>query len=222
MNVVDLSHVLAESMPVYPGTKPPRIVDSCTIRRHGFAEKLVSLYSHTGTHIDAPGHILGGGAAGLDDFAAGHFLGPGRVLDVSAVQGAPIEIAHIEEHEAELRNVEYALLHSGWARYWGDAQYFASYPVLSAAAAAWLAGFNLKGIGVDMISVDAPRSTAMTIHKIFFEKNMVIVENLTGLEALIGKEFVFSCLPLKWAAGDGSPVRAVAMIGEPSSGRPIS
>jgi len=211
MNVVDLSHVLAESMPVYPGTKPPRIVDSCTIRRHGFAEKLVSLYSHTGTHIDAPGHILGG-AAGLDDFAAGYFLGPGRVLDVSAVQGAPIEIAHIEEHEAELRNVEYALLHSGWARYWGDAQYFASYPVLSAAAAEWLAEFNFKGIGVDTISVDAPRSTAMTIHKIFFEKNMVIVENLTGLEALIGKEFIFSCLPLKWAAGDGSPVRAVAMF----------
>jgi len=212
MSVVDLSHFLAESMPVYPGTKPPRIVDSCTIRRHGFAEKLVSLYSHTGTHIDAPSHIFKG-AAGLDDFAAGHFLGPGRVLDVSAVQGAPLEIAHIEKHEAELRNVEYALLHSGWARYWGDAKYFTSYPVLSAAAARWLAEFNLKGIGVDMISVDAPRSIAMAIHKIFFEKNMVIVENLTGLEALVGREFIFSCLPLKWAAGDGSPVRAVAMIG---------
>lgn len=212
MNVVDLSQILAESMPVYPGTKPPRIVDSCTIRRHGFAEKLVSLYSHTGTHIDAPGHILDG-AAGLDDFAAGHFLGPGRVLDVSAVQGAPIEIAHIEKQAAELGCVEYVLLHSGWARYWGDAKYFASYPVLSAAAAEWLAEFNLKGIGVDMISVDAPRSTAMAIHKIFLEKNMVIVENLTGLEALVGREFIFSCLPLKWAAGDGSPVRAVALIG---------
>jgi len=67
-----------------------------------------------------------------------------------------------------------------------------------------------------MISVDEMASTAMTIHRIFFEKNMVIVENLAGLEVLIDKEFVFSCLPLKFAAGDGSPVRAIAMIQEES------
>jgi len=211
MNVVDLSHVLAESMPVYPGTEPPRIVDACTVAQHGFAEKLLSLYSHTGTHIDVPGHILAS-AARLDDFTAGHFMGPGCVLDVSAVQGAHIEIADIKKYEARLRNVEYALLHSGWARYWGDEKYFDAYPLLSEAAARWLTGFNLKGVGIDMISVDSLDSTAMTIHRVFFEKNMVIAENLAGLEALIDKEFIFSCLPLKLAAGDGSPVRAVAMI----------
>jgi kynurenine formamidase len=211
MNVVDLSHVLAESMPAYPGTKPPRIVDACTVAQHGFAEKLISLYSHTGTHIDVPGHILAH-AAKLDDFNAGHFVGPGCVLDVFAVPGANIEIADIKKYEARLRSVEYALLHSGWARYWGDAKYFNAYPVLSEAAAQWLTGFNLKGVGLDMISADEMDSTAMTIHKVFFEKNMVIVENLADLEALIGEEFIFSCLPLKVAAGDGSPVRAVAMI----------
>jgi arylformamidase len=211
MNVIDLSHVLAESMPVYPGTKPPRIVDACTIAQHGFAEKLLSLYSHTGTHIDVPGHILAR-AAGLGDFAAGDFLGPGCVLDVSAVPGNRIEIADIQAQEMRLRNADYALLHSGWARYWGDPKYYEDYPVLSETAARWLTEFGLKGVGIDMISVDEMASTAMTIHRIFFEKNMVIVENLSGLEALLGQEFIFSCLPLKLAAGDGSPVRAVAMF----------
>ncbi len=212
MNVIDLSHVIAESMPVYPGSEPPRIADACTIARHGFAEKLLSLYSHTGTHLDAPGHILEG-AAGLGEFAAGHFMGPGHVLDVSAIRGGTIEISDIEKHEAALLSADYVLLHSGWARYWGDSQYYGSYPVLSDAAARWLARFHLKGVGVDMISVDSLKSDAMSIHRIFLEKNMVIIENLTGLEALVGRTFIFSCLPLKWAAGDGSPVRAVAILG---------
>jgi kynurenine formamidase len=45
-----------------------------------------------------------------------------------------------------------------------------------------------------------------------FAKNMLVIENLTGLEELIGRKFVFSCLPLNIADGDGSPIRAVAVI----------
>jgi arylformamidase len=211
MNVVDLSHFIAESMPVYPGSEPPRIVDACTVAKNGFAEKLLSLYSHTGTHIDAPGHILAG-AATLDKFAVGHFLGPGCVLNVSGVKGTRIEISDLEKEKERIAAAEFVLLHAGWAQYWGDPRYFSAYPVLTAAAAHWLAGFDLKGIGVDMISVDEMNSTAMAIHKVFFAKNMVIVENLANLEALLSREFMFFCLPLKIAGGDGSPVRAIAIL----------
>jgi len=41
---------------------------------------------------------------------------------------------------------------------------------------------------------------------------MVIIENLARLEPLIGKEFIFSCLPLKIVDADGSPIRAVAIV----------
>ena len=40
---------------------------------------------------------------------------------------------------------------------------------------------------------------------------MIIIENLTGLEQLMNKEFWFSCFPLKIEEGDGSPVRACAI-----------
>lgn len=211
IEVIDLSHYICESMPVYPGTEPPRIVDACTIAKNGFAEKLLSFYSHTGTHIDAPGHILTGSPR-LDDFAASHFMGPGLVMDVSAVRGTGIEIADLEKYEKRLHGVHYALLYSGWARQWGGAGYFGDFPVLSTAAAHWLAGFPLKGIGVDMISVDGMDSPTMEVHKTFFAKKMLIIENLVNLETLIGKKFIFSCLPLKIAAADGSPVRAIAML----------
>ncbi|MCG2810511.1 MAG: cyclase family protein [Candidatus Aminicenantes bacterium] len=213
MTVIDLSHFISGSMPVFPGTEPPKIVDARTVAKNGFAEKLLSLYSHSGTHIDAPGHILAG-AATLDELAVDRFLGPGLVLDVAAVRGGKIEIADLEPYKESLNGVEFALLHSGWARHWGEARYFSSYPVLSRNAAQWLTGFRLKGFGVDMISVDEVESTSVPVHKVFFAKNTIIIENLDNLGALIGKEFIFSCLPLKIAGGDGSPVRAVAMIKE--------
>lgn len=213
MTVIDLSHFISGSMPVFPGTEPPRIADAFTIAKHGFAEKSFQIFSHVGTHIDAPGHILPG-AATLDELAVDRFLGAGLVLDVSAVKGDKIEIADLEPYKESLNGVEFALLHSGWARHWGGDQYFSSYPVLSLEAARWLAGFRLKGIGVDMISVDEVESTSVPVHKVFFANNMIIIENLDNLGALIGKEFIFSCLPLKIAGGDGSPVRAVAIIHE--------
>ncbi len=53
MKVVDLTHTLRENMPVFPGTEPPKIIDGNTIERDGFAEKILTFYTHTGTHIDA-------------------------------------------------------------------------------------------------------------------------------------------------------------------------
>jgi arylformamidase len=211
MDVIDLSHIISESMPVYPGMRPPQIIDACTIAKQGFAEKLLGFYSHTGTHVDAPGHILAG-AATLDRFAAGDFIGPGCVLDVSRVKNGQIEIADLRGQEHELKKAAFALLHSGWARHWGNAGYFSHYPVLSPAAARWLAGFALKGVGVDMISVDEMNSTALVVHKVLLAKNFLIIENLAHLETLIGKKFTFTCLPLKLKDSDGSPVRAVALL----------
>jgi kynurenine formamidase len=210
-DLVDLSHPIEESMPFFPGTEPPKIVDSFTIPGNGFAEKGLRLLSHTGTHVDAPCHLLAG-AATLDELGPGHFYGPGRVLDVSHVLGRPIAIADLRREEAAIAAADFVLLHSGWHRYWGEAGYFGAYPVLSPEAAAWLSGFGLKGVGVDTVSLDEVDSTALVVHRTFLAKNIVLVENLANLKTLIGRNFIFSCLPLRIAGGDGSPVRAVAIL----------
>lgn len=211
MQVFDLSQEITGSMPVYPGTEPPCIEEACTIATHGFAEKRISLFSHTGTHIDAPGHILEG-ASRLDRFEAGHFAGPGCLLDVSGCAAAGINKAVLQKHEKRIASVRFVLLYTGWAKYWTQPEYLAGYPVLTIPAARWLAGFNLHGIGVDAISVDEMNSPDMPVHRVLFENNLLVIENLTGLDALPDRDFLFSCLPLKLAGGDGSPVRAVAMV----------
>lgn len=211
LDIIDLSHFISAAMPVFPGTEAPRLDEAFTIERNGFAEKMLHLVSHTGTHIDAPGHILSG-ATRLDGFAIDRFLGPAVVLDVSAVRQRSIEISDVESYGSRLRNADFALLHTGWAEHWGAPEYFSPYPVLSPAAAQWLAGLGLKGLGVDTISVDAIDSTTLPVHRAIFAQSMVIIENLADLQPLLGKEFVFSCLPLKIVDADGSPIRAVAIV----------
>lgn len=211
MTIIDLSRVVEEAMPVYPGTEPPRLEPGCTVAADGFAETRLRLYSHAGTHLDAPGHLRQG-APRLADLDAGRFVGPGLVLDVSGVRGRPVEIADLEPYGPALEGIEFALFHSGWARYWGEPRYFDGYPVLSAAAARWLAARPLKGVGVDMMSVDPMNAAEMTVHEILLDAGFVIFENLAGLDALLGKQFLFSGLPLKLATSDGSPVRAVAVV----------
>jgi arylformamidase len=211
MNIIDLSHTIHEAMPFFPGTEPPRIVDFYTIPGNGFAEKGLQLLSHTGTHVDAPCHILAG-AHTLEELGPGHFYGPGWVLDVSHVRDRHIEITDLQEEEGRIAAVDFVLFHSGWERFWGEADYFGAYPVLSPEAAGWLSGFKLKGVGVDMVSLDEVDSASLVVHRTFLAKDMVLVENLANLKALIGKKFIFSCLPLRIAAADGSPVRAVAMV----------
>lgn len=211
MRIIDLSHAISADMPVYPGTEGPRLEVATTIAKDGFAEKLLSMYSHTGTHMDAPGHILAG-AKTLDAFEAGHFVGPARVLDVSSLAGPTIGLDFVRAQAGLLAGAAFVLLRSGWDRLWGQAGYYEGFPVLSVEAALALASLGLRGIGLDMISVDPVGSLDFPVHKALFGRGLVIIENLRGLEALGQADFSFCALPLKMPDADGSPVRAIALV----------
>lgn len=206
--IIDLTHSIEAEMPVYPGTEPPIIKQATSIEKDGFAEKLISMFSHTGTHIDAPAHIFKG-AKSLDEMNAGKFCGRGIVLPVS---GSSINIADAGMAKTAVeQGAEYVLFCSGWDRHWGSKEYYAGYPVLSTAAAELISGLGLKGIGFDCISAD-PVDADLENHRILLNSGMVIIENLCNLTKLIGKIFNFYAFPLKLKGADGSPLRAIAIL----------
>ena len=84
--------------------------------------------------------------------------------------------------------------------------------MLSTETATWISGFRLKGLGVDMISIDREGTSDFPVHRILLAQNILIIENLTNLKGLPQVGFSFSCLPLKFENADGSPVRAIAII----------
>jgi kynurenine formamidase len=211
MTPIDLTHPISNDMPVYPGTEPPVIVTGCTVAEDGFFEKKITMYSHTGTHIDAPAHLLEDGKT-LDAFPVDQYFGPALVLDVSEDDSGIIGLDKLEPHLHDIAGVDFLLIRTGWDRYWGTERYFASYPVLSIEAAETLTGLGLKGIGFDAISPDPTDSTELPVHRVLMNAELIIIENLTGLERLPADPFLFSCLPLAFEDADGSPVRAVAYL----------
>ena len=212
MTVIDLTHTIKPGMPVYPGTEPPRIERANTIETDGFLEHKLTMYSHTGTHMDAPSHILKNGRT-LDSYAADFFVGRASVIDVRDAEGRSITLESIRKYSQLLTEIDFLLLRTGWGERWGSEEYFSGYPVLNEDATKWLAGsFHLRGIGVDAISVDREDTTLFPVHGALLGKEMVILENIAHIDAVRDERFLFSCLPLKTEHADGSPVRAVAML----------
>lgn len=211
MQVIDLSHTLETGMPVYPGTEPPTIDLAATIGEQGYLERRLTLWSHTGTHLDAPAHVIPAGATltGLDP---GTFVGQAFCVECTGLAGAEIGIDQVRAVADRLAGQAFCLLQTGWSHLWGTSRYYRDYPVLSEEAARWLAQSGLRGVGIDTISVDRIDSESLPAHRVLLGAGLVIVENLTNLAALPRSSFLFSCLPLKIASGDGSPVRAVAIL----------
>lgn len=211
MKIIDLSHEIHPSIPVYPGTTPPSFVQTHTIEQDGFAEITFSMATHTATHMDAPAHILAGGKT-LDRFDAAHFAGRAVVIDALDVPDGTITANRLEPYSSRLEQADFALIHTGWSRYWGEKGYFGGFPALTADAAEKLAGFRLQGVGIDAISVDPIDSYDLPVHHILLEAGILIIENLARLDAIEKDDVHFICLPLKIRDADGSPARAVAII----------
>lgn len=210
MKIIDLTHTMHGEMPVFPGTEKPIFYPVNTLEKDGFIETKLSLYSHTGTHIDAPSHMLQG-AKTLDKLQVDNFVGRGIVLDFTNIEGKEITKEALLKYEKDLKEVDFLLLMTGWDQYWNSDKYFDGFPSLTLEGAEWLVRLGLKGIGIDAISIDDMNTTTFDVHYKLFQHNMIVIENLTNLTSIYGKSFIFSCLPLKYQNADGSPVRAIAM-----------
>ncbi|MBE0653250.1 MAG: cyclase family protein [Bacteroidales bacterium] len=168
------------------------------------------MFSHNSTHIDAPFHILPDSPK-LDELPLEAYYGPGVVVDCRH-SGAIIKKEDFLPYVERLKKADFILLYTGWYKKWTSIEYKNDFPVMTVEAAEWLMQFKLKGIGLDTISIDEIQSTGLPVHKIVLGRNLIIIENLTNLEELLDKDFIFNCFPLPIEAADGSPVRAVGII----------
>ena len=62
MRVVDLSHPVKTGMQVFPGDPSVSCQVATTVEQDGFEVTELHLGTHSGTHMDAPSHIVAGGA----------------------------------------------------------------------------------------------------------------------------------------------------------------
>ncbi|MBU5337468.1 cyclase family protein [Intestinibacter bartlettii] len=212
MKVIDLTHTIKPNMPVFPGTEPPQLSPASTFEQDGFRETLLNMYSHTGTHMDAPAHVREDGIT-LDKFPADKFVGKALVIDCSDLsEGDIIDISYINKYKNIIDEAEFILFKTNWDKYWDTEKYYGKFPVINDEVADFLISSNKKGIGLDVISIESIDSEDLPMHHKILKNNLVIIENLCNLDQIGNNLFTFCALPLKFIDSDGASIRAIAIL----------
>lgn len=205
-------------MPVYPGTEGPSLTQATTYEEDGYKETLLHMFSHVGTHMDAPAHLLGGHKT-LDEFEPEQFVGRALIVDCRHLkEGEKISMDEVFARGKEVAvNAEYLVFMTGWDERWGDESYFGDYPIVTDEVADFAIETGKKGLAFDVIGLDPISDLNLTLHKkVFNASDMVIIENLCNLkqvdEIAQGGEFILIATPMKYKNADGAPIRALALI----------
>lgn len=213
--IVDLSVPLRTGMTVFPGDPEVEIAPALTIERDLVNVLRVHIGSQTGTHLDAPFHVVAGGAR-LDELPLERFLGPAVVADVRHLgDDAPIGWDDLGDAREALRPGSVLLVHTGWSERFDDYARYRAHPWLRPDTMERIVAAGVLTVGIDALNVDpTPEDLAhvrFDAHRPILEAGGVIVENLTNLDAVDRlAEPIVSVLPLHLPGADGGPVRAVA------------
>jgi arylformamidase len=211
--VIDLSHGLDPTTPVFSGYPPVeiRILESTRYSIPGGRRTLnssqLTVGIHTGTHMDSPFHFFEEGAP-IDRVDLAHCVGEAQLLPIETPANGKIERAQLTSYREPLARCSKVVLSTGWAKQWGRPEYFTQHPVITPDAADFLIECGVHLVGVDFPSVDhAPFLT----HVALLSHNVLILENLTNLSEIRSPSFRLVAVPLKFTGRDGSPVRAIAL-----------
>ena len=93
---LDISWKIHPDILVWPGDPAPKRQIVATVEADGYATSLLTLPSHTGTHLDAPAHFVAGGMT-VDQIPLDHLCGEALVLDLRG-DGLEIGPAALERY----------------------------------------------------------------------------------------------------------------------------
>ena len=203
MNIIDISHILNNETPIFPGDYKTSVSVYKTIEKDYYNSYLLQSCLHTGTHIDMPMHLVVDERTAAD-FPPDCFCGRGVLLDVQGENSIDMKAAY----ERLIHEGDVVLLCTGWDAKFETDEYFSGYPGISDEFGDFLISKRIKILGMDAPS---PDHSPYTIHKKLLESGIFILENLTNLHSLTGiGGFEVMALPLKISA-EASFVRAVCV-----------
>ena len=224
---MDLTYAINEKLVPWPGDQRWfEATANATVEKDGYFTRSFWMLEHYGTHLDAPAHFPPGTTT-VDQIPAEKLFGPAAVFDVreQSAEDADFQLrsAHIEEWEKRHGRISpgaIALLRTGWASRWPDAQSYRNqdargkmhFPGFSAEAAKFLIERKVSGLGCDTMSVDTGASEDFAVHRAALGAGLYHLENLADLSALPATGAFLVVAPIKLEGGSGGPVRVFALL----------
>lgn len=208
MDWIDLTQTISNSM---PGVKIRQVKK---LEEDGWNAGNLHIYTHAGTHMDAPVHFGMPGPT-IDQIPLDNLMGYARILDLTGIlPGAEIKLADLGILQSKLNERDSLIIKTGWSRFSlsDPGKYRDRLPRIGEELAYWLAEKKIKILAVEPPSIanvnDLPEVTL--IHRILFSAQIIIVEGICNLEGIKANEVELMVLPLKIRDGDGAPARVLA------------
>ncbi|GGG50933.1 cyclase [Croceivirga lutea] len=205
--IIDLTLTLTNEM------KGVSITEARNLTKDGWNASTLELYSHIGTHMDAPLHFEVNQQS-IDEIAVERFIRQAWVVDLSDISpSAMITVADMAPIADNIQKGESLIIRTDWSKKLGTKSYRDELPRISEELAQWL---GQKGVG--LLAIEPPSVADVNnleevtkIHTILMEHDIIIVEGLTNLDALTKNQVILIATPLKIMRGDGAPARVLAL-----------
>jgi kynurenine formamidase len=227
-NVLDLTHPLSPTFPIWPGNAPIKVTNTAKVAKEGYYANKWEVVEHHGTHLDAPAHFAPKGLT-AERLAAASLIVPAAVIDLRERArkdaDAVVTIDDLkawEKAHGRLPKQCGVFLSSGWDRKAGDARAFLGqdgsktlhFPGFSKEACAFLlAEREVAGLAVDTLSLDCGASKEFAVHKLWLgagKWGLECVANLAQLPPAGATVFVGAP---KVSGASGGPTRVLAVWG---------
>ncbi len=187
---------------------PARVLDV-----DGWNATTLNLYSHCGTHMDAPLHF-GVNSQTIDQLPTERLISDAWIVNLTHLKPKEqILVSHLGTVANDFEPGQSIILHTGWSKRLGTLSYRDDLPRVSAELANWLGEKKVNILAVEPPSVaDVHNIDEVTeIHQILMKHDIIIVEGLCNLEQVTAPKITLVALPLKVEGGDGAPSRVIAL-----------
>ncbi len=204
--LIDISLPITPDLITYPGNPEVALEVITSPVSHSQLTRLI-LGTHTGTHVDAPVHVVPGGR-GMSVYDLAAFVGSCRVLDATGCESAVTEAFLYTQDIVAGERILLKTTNSirGFEKLHDD------FIFLNSAAATYLANLDIALIGIDYLSIKQRGLPDNTAHTAFLDRPtpIPIIEGL-NLSAAEPGEYTLLCLPLSLPNADAAPARVVLM-----------
>ena len=160
----DLSHPWGLGQPCWPYFEDVKIERLHNMSKSGVLTQRITTVMHSGTHIDAPAHVVPG-TPFMDEVPLPYFFGSGVVLDIPKKKWELVTREDLENATPTVREGDIVIVNTGWHKYYGDNRHYYGYaPGFGREAGEWFVEKKVKMAGNDTQALDHPLATAIGPH----------------------------------------------------------
>lgn len=202
MKIHDVTMLIHKDMAVYNNIKDkkPKITVVAEHESSGYYESRIYMDIHTGTHLDAPLHMVEGGDT-IENIDLYNCITPCTVYDLTSLES---QITKEDIVNLNINEGDFVIFKT---RNSFSEEFDFNFVFIEKSAAEYLRDKKVKGVGIDALGVERDQPGHET-HKALLGSGITVLEGLYLKDIQPGM-YTLVALPLKIKGTEGAPARAV-------------